>query len=103
VLKRKVVPIREEPKRKVVSIRSDSEYDLGIPIPPQIRRGRPRTYRVDDLPVGASKATPKEPGVRYSGIVQAAIRHKSKHPKWDYTSRTVVENGQVMMRVWRTK
>lgn len=70
------------------------KFNLDVPAPEITRR----RYSFDRMPVGGSLAVPVGEG----SVMAAANGHKRRHPGWNYTSRTVVEDGVRVTRVWRT-
>jgi hypothetical protein len=72
-------------------------FDLDIPIPEKYHHSK---YDFAGMPIGASFAV----SIKKSKTAQvAASQYKSRHPGWDYASRTVTEDGVAKYRIWRTK
>ena len=69
------------------------EVDVSIPPPVNHRSGR-AVYPFKTMPVGASILVPK--GMAEKARIAAAV-HKSRHPGWDYATRSV-DGG---IRIWR--
>lgn len=71
-------------------------FDYDVPLPED--RRKLRKYRFDEMPVKASFAVP----ALNSNARAAASNYKRHHPGWDYTARTLTENGVAVIRIWRT-
>lgn len=73
-----------------------STIDRNVPIPPAANAKR--RYPLEQLGLGDSVAFPH---ADYGRVTQAAHRYRGATPGWDYTARTVTENGTKRIRVWR--
>lgn len=82
------------------------EIQKHIPIP-EWRRGRPsldRGYPFDSMDVGDSFAVPVDPGTNRTAVQKhvrlVAFRpeHRKNHK---YVTRSMVEDGREVVRVWR--
>lgn len=82
------------------------EIQKGIPIPES--RGRPcldHGYPFDSMDVGDSFAVPVDPGTTRAAVQKhvMSVACGPKHRKnQKYVTRSVVEDGRVVVRVWRT-
>ena len=81
-----------------------------IPVPPVTRGMKPRAskYPFARMAVGQSAAEPlpaaKKTAERLKASVRNAIvRAQKQNPEAGFTTRTVVENGKTVFRVWRTE
>lgn len=73
-----------------------STIEPNIPIPSAANAKR--RYPWGELGLGDSVAYPH---TDYGRVTQAAHRYRGSNPGWDYTARTVTENGAKRIRVWR--
>ena len=72
------------------------KIDKGIPLPESWSRGNAR-YPWKDLAIGESFALP------LPNSVAGLVTHAGKQYGMKFVSRTVVENGVTVTRVWRVK
>ncbi len=73
------------------------EFDLNVPIPDRVVRGM--KYNFGEMPINASFAYPKN---KEHTLRSSASWWKRRHPGWNYVIRTVTENGELVVRIWRT-
>lgn len=79
------------------------KIDKGVPIPPRLRPGPPPSkYPWRQLAIGDSFVYPPAATLRQTltRAASACAYRKSDHGE-TYTIRTVEENGQRVVRVWR--
>ncbi len=84
------------PTRAGALRRLQMEFDLDVPIPDSVGRSK---YNFGEMPISASFALPKN---KEKTLRTAASWWKRRHPDWNYIMRTVTENGERVVRLWRT-
>lgn len=80
------------------------EIEEGIPLPKKRkeREGRLLKEIFDELKVGDSFKSPHQAYVTYASRYKAYRRAKDPKDNWNYTSKTLVSNGETYYRIWRT-
>lgn len=74
----------------------------GVKIPQKKATGRPPIYPFGQMREGDSFFLPVESHTGKHPIHAAAANYRHRNPDFSYTVRTVEENGQHGIRVWRT-
>ena len=77
-----------------------NDYDVNIPPPSDgKKRGYKSKYPFAIMPINASIAKPC--GRASTALRTMATQYKVAHPGWDFISRTVIEDGREVVRLWR--